>query len=88
MYYAYILRSQSHPKQIYIGSTRELAVRLKEHNSGKSTHTRKFIPWRLIFYAAFPEKTLAENFERYLKSGSGRAFARRHLLSTSEPKTN
>ncbi len=88
MYYAYILRSQSQPKQTYIGSTHDLAVRLKEHNSGKSTHTRKFIPWRLIFYAAFPDETMAERFERYLKSGSGHAFARRHLLSTGEPKTN
>jgi predicted GIY-YIG superfamily endonuclease len=53
-----------------------------EHNSGKSTHTRKYTPWHLIFYAAFPEQMAAERFEIYLKSGSGRAFAKRHLISS------
>ncbi len=79
MYYVYILRSQHHPKQTYTGSTHDLADRLSDHNSGRSAHTRKFMPWRLLFYAAFPERALAENFERYLKRGSGRAFAKRHL---------
>ena len=76
MYYVYILRSQPHPKQTYVSSTRDLAGRLSDHNSARSAHTRKFMPWRSLFYAAFPERALAENFEKYLKSGSGRAFAR------------
>jgi putative endonuclease len=81
MFYVYVLQSESQTDQTYVGSTQDLRRRLGEHNSGKSAHTRKFVPWRLIFYAAFPEKPFAEKFERYLKSGSGRAFARKHLFS-------
>ncbi|MFZ0964688.1 MAG: GIY-YIG nuclease family protein [Terriglobia bacterium] len=80
MFYVYILRSESRPDQTYVGTTGNLRQRLVEHNAGKSPHTRKFMPWGLIFYAAFPEKMAAERFEVYLKSGSGRAFARRHLI--------
>ncbi len=79
MCYVYILRSQPPPKQTYVGSTRDLAGRLSDHNSARSARTRKFMPWRLLFYAGFPERVLAEGFEKYLKSGSGRAFAMRHL---------
>jgi len=80
MYYVYILRSKTDPAQTYIGSTSDLRRRLAEHNSGKSIHTNKFKPWDLLAYVALPEKHLAEQFERYLKSGSGRAFANKHLL--------
>jgi hypothetical protein len=55
-------------------------VRVVEHYAGKSIHTNKFKPWTLNAYVALPEKHLAENFERHLKSGSGRAFVNRHLL--------
>ena len=80
MYYVYLLRSHSHPDQIYVGFTHDLRERLAEHNAGKSVHTRKFAPWIVIAYVAFPNKKQAEAFETYLKSGSGRAFAKRHLL--------
>jgi putative endonuclease len=79
MFYVYVLRSRQRAGQIYTGFTEDLRSRLSEHNTGKSIHTKKFMPWDLIFYAAFPEKQLAEDFERYLKTGSGRAFARRHF---------
>ena len=79
MYYVYLLRSIPNPSQTYIGSTGDLRKRLAEHNAGKSTHTNKFKPWDLVTYIALHEKHLAERFERYLKSGSGRAFAKRHL---------
>jgi putative endonuclease len=79
MYYVYILRSETHPDQTYIGSTQDLRARLAQHNSGKSVHTNKFKPWNLLAYVALPEKQLADTFEKYLKSGSGRAFAKRHL---------
>lgn len=82
MYYVYILRSQNHSDEIYIGSTHDLRQRLAEHNSGKSFHTRKFTPWNLISYVAFPERATADKFERYLKTGSGRAFAQRHLFTS------
>jgi predicted GIY-YIG superfamily endonuclease len=79
-YYVYILRSRNFPDQTYVGSTSDLRKRLTEHNSGKSIHTNKFKTWDLAVNVALPEKKLAEHFERYLKSGSGRAFAKRHLL--------
>ena len=80
MYYVYVLRSNAHRDQTYIGSTGDLKNRLAEHNAGKSIHTSKFKPWDLIAYVALPEKHLAKRLESYLKSGSGRAFANRHLV--------
>jgi putative endonuclease len=78
--YVYILRSADTPDQLYIGCTGDLRARLVAHNSGKSPHTRKFLPWKIAFYAAFPSKERAVEFERYLKSGSGTVFRTRHLL--------
>lgn len=83
MFYTYILQSEPFPKETYIGSTADLRRRLTEHNSGKSTHTGKFKPWKLVTYVAFTERPAAERFEGYLKSGSGRAFVARHLLKPS-----
>jgi predicted GIY-YIG superfamily endonuclease len=87
MHRVYILQSKTHPAQTYIGSTSDLRKRLAEHNAGKSTHTNKFKPWELTACTALPEKPLAEKFERYLKSGSGRAFAQRRLLTQNERKS-
>jgi putative endonuclease len=56
-----------------------LKRRLIEHNSGKSPHTSKFAPWRLVTYVAFSDESKAASFERYLKSGSGHAFAGKRL---------
>ena len=80
MYYVYLLKSESHPKQAYVGSTRDLRQRLKDHNEGHSPHTAKFRPWVLVVYFAFAQEKMAIAFEKYLKSGSGRAFVRRHFL--------
>ncbi|MBK9170530.1 MAG: GIY-YIG nuclease family protein [Bryobacterales bacterium] len=79
MHYVYFLQSQSHPGQRYIGLTSDLKARLAKHNEGGVPHTSKFRPWRLVTYVAFCTRTQAAQFERYLKSGSGRAFANRHL---------
>jgi putative endonuclease len=81
MHYAYILESISTPGQFYRGHTSDLKQRLSEHNAGKCVATSKFKPWKIKFYAAFETSALAEEFERYLKSGSGHAFAKRHLFS-------
>ncbi len=81
MFYVYILRSINQPDQIYIGSTHDLRTRLSHHNSGQSIHTNKFKPWELEVYVALPHKGLAGKFEKYLKTGSGRAFAKKHLQS-------
>ncbi len=80
MYYVYILRSVSFPEQIYFGYTADLKSRLKDHNAGKSPHTSKFIPWDLIGYHAFADQRKAREFEYYLKTGSGRAFANKRLI--------
>ena len=80
MFYAYILQSLSSPDQLYHGHSFDLKQRQSEHNSGHCLHTAKSIPWKVKFYAAFESLDQAQRFERYLKSGSGHAFARRHLL--------
>jgi predicted GIY-YIG superfamily endonuclease len=80
MWYAYILQSVEHPDQQYTGATSDLRQRLADHNAGKSPHTAKYRPWVVAFYAAFPEKQKALAFETYLKSHSGRAFAKKRLL--------
>lgn len=83
MCYVYLLRSISHPAEIYTGFTHDLRHCMNQHNCGHSTHTRKFMRWELVCYAAFQEEVAARKFESYLKSGSGRAFALRHLLQSA-----
>jgi predicted GIY-YIG superfamily endonuclease len=80
MWYVYVLRSVDFPEQEYTGCTADLKRRLADHNAGKSRHTAKFSPWNLVWYCAFPDKLRALEFEKYLKSHSGRAFARKRLL--------
>jgi predicted GIY-YIG superfamily endonuclease len=79
MIYVYLLESEAAPAKRYIGLTGDLRARLAEHNAGKSPHTAKFMPWRLVTYMAFSDRAKAFAFEAYLKSGSGHAFARRRL---------
>jgi len=79
MRYVYVLQSERDPERHYIGSTDDPARRLDEHNSGKSPHTAKFRPWRARASFAFDDPASAATLERYLKSGSGRAFLARHL---------
>ena len=79
MFYVYLIESVAAAGQRYVGLTTDLRIRLKQHNAGQSTHTAKFKPWRLTTYLAFSDRTKAESFERYLKSGSGHAFAGKRL---------
>ncbi len=79
MKYVHLLRSLSDPTQTYIGSTDNLSQRLNEHHSGKSTHTAKNVPWEIEVAIRFTNDNRAITFERYLKSGSGHAFAKRHF---------
>jgi putative endonuclease len=74
-----MLRSESNPDKYYVGSTHDLKRRYGEHNRGESTHTKKFIPWTLVGYIAFIHHDKADRFEAYLKTGSGRAFAKKHF---------
>ena len=79
MHYAYILESISNPGELYRGYTSDLKQRLDDHNNGKCPHTSKFRPWKLRVYVAFEKSECAQRFEKYLKSGSGHAFAKKHL---------
>jgi len=79
MFYVYLLRSESEPDQTYIGLTSDLKVRVTKHNEGGSPHTAKHRPWSLVTYIAFRDRSRAAEFERYLKSGSGRAFAQKRF---------
>jgi predicted GIY-YIG superfamily endonuclease len=78
-YYVYILVSEINDEAHYSGVTRDLNARLAEHNRGKCPHTAKHRPWKIETAIAFRSETKARRFERYLKTGSGREFARRHF---------
>ncbi len=71
MYYVYVLHS-SKDKKLYIGSTPDLRLRIKKHNSGLVRSTKHRIPLKLIYYEAYQIKTDALRREKYLKSGGGR----------------
>jgi putative endonuclease len=77
--YVYILQSLAEPERHYVGLTDDLRARLKRHNAGHVSHTSKYTPWQLKTYIAFSDEGQAMAFERYLKSGSGRAFAKKRL---------
>jgi putative endonuclease len=76
--YVYILQSDS-SEHFYVGITDDLRARLQKHNAGEVSHTSKFRPWSMKTYIAFSDETQAFEFERYLKSASGRAFAKKRL---------
>ena len=76
----YILRSINHADRLYIGLTTDLKKRLMAHNAELSTYSKSFSPWELEASIHLKDKKVAENFERYLKSGSGFAFLKKRLL--------
>ncbi len=78
MTYVYILESVD-GGHFYVGLTNDLKARLRDHNAGHVAHTSKFGPWRVKTYLAFDDYSRASAFEKYLKSGSGRAFALKRL---------
>jgi predicted GIY-YIG superfamily endonuclease len=77
--FVYVLRNNENPPRYYTGHTTEVARRHAEHNAGICTHTAKYRPWFIDVVIQFPDEKRAVAFERYLKSGSGVAFAQRHL---------
>ena len=79
MKYVYILRSINHPRERYFGITSDLRKRLFDHNKGRCKHTSKFAPWRVETYISFSDEAKAVAFERYLKTGSGKAFSGKRL---------
>ncbi|MCD4737137.1 MAG: GIY-YIG nuclease family protein [Bacteroidales bacterium] len=77
-HYVYILQNKEFRK--YTGYTQNLNDRLNRHNSGYVAYTKPYRPWKLITYIVFEDKYKAIEFEKYLKSGSGRAFANKRLI--------
>lgn len=77
--YVYMLQSLTDPERHYVGLTDDLPFRLRTHNKGGVPHTAKYRPWRIKTALAFTERQRAGTFERYLKSASGRAFAKKHF---------
>jgi predicted GIY-YIG superfamily endonuclease len=78
MKYVYILESLEGAHR-YVGIAEDLRARLAKHNAGEVSHTSKFAPWRIKTYIAFSDEKKAFAFERYLKTASGRAFAKKRL---------
>lgn len=78
----YVLRSDSDPDRHYVGVTSDLTARLHWHNHGPCGHTMSCRPWSVVVSIEFRTERDAARFEKYLKSGSGRAFAKRHFAPT------
>ena len=75
----YILKNADRPPRYYTGVTADLKSRLDAHNAGRCSHTCKYRPWAVDVVVKFADETRAVKFEKYLKTGSGCEFARRHL---------
>jgi putative endonuclease len=78
--YVYFLRSELRLRSNYVGVTRDFERRLAEHNANHSPYTSGGAPWIPVVVVRFEDDRKAERFEAYLKTGSGRAFAKRHFL--------
>lgn len=79
LYYVYLIQSIQDPEVRYVGYTTNLKERLSTHNSGGSIYTKKDRPWKLIVCSVFKNIDCAKQFEKYLKSQSGRAFAKKRF---------
>lgn len=77
MYYVYLLLCNDN--KLYTGCTSDLTERFERHKNGGVPTTAKRLPIKLISYAVFSNKYTAFNFEKYLKSGSGRSFIKKHF---------
>jgi putative endonuclease len=77
--YVYMLESLSNPGRYYVGFTENLKDRLTKHNGGKVRHSSKYRPWRIKTAIAFRDIDRAHDFEHYLKTASGRAFAKKRF---------
>ena len=77
--FVYVLKGSGCEPHFYVGRTSEVLARLADHNAGRCPHTARYRRWHLHVVIEFAEEPTAIRFERYLKSGSGRAFAKRHF---------
>jgi len=78
-FHVYMLESLSTQDRHYVGLTENLEARFRKHNAGEVTHSSRHRSWRIKTAVAFTNETRARTFERYLKSASGRAFAKKHF---------
>ncbi|MBM3256930.1 MAG: GIY-YIG nuclease family protein [Candidatus Liptonbacteria bacterium] len=78
MHCVYILKSLK-DGSYYTGCTENVQKRLIEHNAGSSPYSSTKAPFELVWHCAFQDKSKALAFEKYLKQGSGFAFAKKHL---------
>jgi predicted GIY-YIG superfamily endonuclease len=83
--FVYVLRSDSDPSRHYVGRTSNVDERLDWHNAAPDGYTLQHRPWSIVVTLEFPDERAAAHFERYLKSGSGRAFAKRHFACAKDP---
>lgn len=79
-FYVYLIRSIKYPQTTCVGYTTNVNERLKTHNTGGSIHTKKDKPWELVACTLFKDMDTAKQFEKYLKSQSGRAFIKKRFL--------
>ena len=79
MHYVYILKCND--GDFYVGCTSDLKDRIDRHSKGYVPATKGRLPISLLNYIAFENKYTAFEFEKYLKSGSGRAFTKKHFIS-------
>jgi len=77
--FVYVLRSDIAAERHYVGVTSNVEERLWWHNNGELGHTMNHRPWSVVVSVEFASEEAALRFERYLKSGSGRAFSKRHF---------
>jgi predicted GIY-YIG superfamily endonuclease len=80
MYYVYLLRSVSSPEKTYIGTTKDVPLRLKEHNDGQVPYSAENRPWKLVAFTGLNDNDKAVAFKNFLKSGPGRIFSKKHWL--------
>lgn len=78
MWFVYILLCNN--GDYYKGCTNDLERRFDQHQNGEVDSTKDFLPVKMVNYIAFTDKSKAFEFEKYLKSGSGRAFLKKHLV--------
>ena len=77
--YVYILQTTTGPEHYNVVLTDDLQARLRKHKAAEVPHSRKITPWKIKTAISFTDRELASRFERYLKTSSGRAFAKKRL---------
>jgi len=87
MHYFYLIQSIKKPDTIYSGSTNNLEKRIEEHNQGKAFSTKRYLPWRLVYYEAYvSEADAREREQKFKRHGKGnhelKKRIKRSLLET------